>query len=377
MASLYSGASSLVPLIDVVKDVSGGNPKVPAGSYVSTGQLQVIDQGQEAVGGYTDDLANSFRSADLPVVVFGDHTKAVKYADEPFAMGADGVKVLKPSERCDARYLYHFLKQSRLPDVGYSRHFKFVKRLSLPLPPLPEQRRIAAILDKADALREKRREAIAKLDQLLQSVFLDMFGDPVTNPKGWESVPLTEVGKFKSGSTPNKSKLEFWDGNFPWVSPKDMKTDYLTKSIDHVTEVAFEQTMLKKIAAGHLLIVIRGMILARDFPTAINDVEVAINQDMKAIEPDDRFNIFYLKAALDAARRQVLSVVSTAGHGTKRFDRKDLETILVPRPPIGTQEKFAYIVQEIRAMRQRDLRAQQRADALFLSVQQSAFAGQL
>lgn len=115
---------------------------------------------------------------------------------------ANLAKVTPDLERVDPRYLHQWLVSDEA-----TRYFKRVasktaqpalsltkiRELRVPLPPLPEQRRIAAILDKADALRAKRREAIAKLDQLLQSVFLEMFGDPVTNPKGWQQKELSEI----------------------------------------------------------------------------------------------------------------------------------------------------------------------------------------
>nr|WP_186353107.1 restriction endonuclease subunit S [Pseudomonas gessardii] len=145
-----------------------------------------------------------------------------------------------------------------------------VAKIKIPLPPIPEQRRIAAILDKADALRAKRREAIAKLDQLLQSVFLEMFGDPVTNTKGWPLISFADVGQWKSGATPSKSEPTYWDGSFPWVSPKDMKVSLITDAQDHVSDLAFQSTNLKRIEPDHLLIVVRGMILAHSFPTAVN-----------------------------------------------------------------------------------------------------------
>lgn len=189
-----------VRFTDVVRDVSGGNAKLPQSQFQPSGSLAVVDQGQSFVAGYTDKMAYQFRSESLPVIVFGDHTKAIKYIDFPFAMGADGVKVLKPLDMCDPKYLYHYLRQAKIPDAGYSRHFKFLKELSIPLPPLHEQRRIAAILDKVDALRAKRREAIGKLDQLQQSVFLEMFGDPVTNPKGWQRSTFKNLIIVKSGS---------------------------------------------------------------------------------------------------------------------------------------------------------------------------------
>lgn len=287
----------------------------------------------------------------------------------------------------DRRYLYHWFSSPRTQALARNcgRQTTNISNMDiqrcldieLPLPPLPEQRRIAAILDKADALRQKRREAIAKLDELLQSVFLEMFGDPVTNPKGWETVPLTKVGTIKSGSTPDKGNPHFWDGDFPWVSPKDMKTPYLTDSIDHVTARAFTETGLKRVSPHHLLIVIRGMILAHSFPTAINNIDVAINQDMKAIEPSSDFNVIFLKAALDSSRRKILSLISSSGHGTKRFDKRDMASIYVPHPPKYMQDKFSAAAQSLRATGEKVASTNGMLDRLFLGLQQRAFSGQL
>src|SRR5690606_37723935 len=107
-------------------------------------------------------------------------------------LGADGAKVLEPVAKLEKRFLYHYLKQLRLESAGYSRHYKFLKETYVPVPPLLEQKRIAAILDKADAIRRKRQQAIQLADEFLRAVFLDMFGDPVTNPKGWEVKPLKQ-----------------------------------------------------------------------------------------------------------------------------------------------------------------------------------------
>lgn len=131
-------------------------------------------------------------------IVFGDHTRCVKYIDFPFCMGADGVKILRPKIEADLKYLYYYLRQLNLPDAGYSRHFKYLKRTEIVLLSLPEQRRIAAILDQAEALRANRRGALAQLDSLSQSIFVEMFGDPKTNPKGWQCAEMPDVviGKY-------------------------------------------------------------------------------------------------------------------------------------------------------------------------------------
>lgn len=252
-----------------------------------------------------------------------------------------------------------------------------VAKIKIPLPPLPEQRRIAAILDKADALRAKRREAIAKLDQLLQSVFLEMFGDPVANPKSWPLISFADVGQWKSGATPSKSEPAYWDGAFPWVSPKDMKVSLIADAQDHVSDLAFQSTNLKRIEPGHLLIVVRGMILAHSFPTAVNAVPVAINQDMKAIKPIKDLDIIYLKAAVDSLKGRILSVVSTAGHGTCRLDTRDASEVKVPVPPLGTQLAYRAIANKNSQLRVKALAQLEKLDSMFLATQQKAFDGEL
>lgn len=252
-----------------------------------------------------------------------------------------------------------------------------VSRIRIPLPPLPEQKRIATILDKADALREKRRQAIAKLDELIQSVFLDMFGDPVTNPKEWETVRLTEIGTFISGATPSKKVGKFWNGDIPWVSPKDMKVDYITDSIDHVTGTAFEKTNLKRIKPGCLLIVVRGMILAHSFPTAINLVNISINQDMKAINPAKGFDVFFLKSALDSMKKRILASISVAAHGTRRFDKLDMAEIQVVKPPYQHQLTFQKTIEHLLSVKRNNKLHLSKFDALFASLQQRAFKGEL
>lgn len=252
-----------------------------------------------------------------------------------------------------------------------------VAKIKIPLPPIPEQRRIAAILDKADALRAKRREAIAKLDQLLQSVFLEMFGDPVTNTKGWPLISFADVGQWKSGATPSKSEPTYWDGSFPWVSPKDMKVSLITDAQDHVSDLAFQSTNLKRIEPDHLLIVVRGMILAHSFPTAVNAVPIAINQDMKAIAPIKDLNIVYLQAIVNSLKGRILSVVSTAGHGTCRLDTRDASEVMVPVPPLEMQLAYKDIANQNTRLRIKALEQLKKLDSMSGALQQKAFDGAL
>tara|TARA_Y100001970_G_scaffold289407_1_gene419674 strand:+ start:40324 stop:41052 length:729 start_codon:yes stop_codon:yes gene_type:complete len=242
---------------------------------------------------------------------------------------------------------------------------------------LPEQKRIAAILDKAYAIRRKRRQAIQLADDFLRAVFLDMFGDPVTNPKGWKTACLEELVKVVSGATPSKSNDAYWAGEFPWVSPKDMKSVEISSSIDHVNQVVFERENLKKLPVGSVLIVVRGMILAHTVPVGITTTEVAINQDIKAFVSSGRVLPEFLLWFLLSQHANLLSKVTTAAHGTKRFDMVDLLGLPVFVPDIGAQRKFVSIVGSYKETLAELDWSHKNALQIFNSLSQKAFSGQL
>lgn len=199
MNQVFPAHWDVLPFSLAVKDATSEYSKLQKSEYLGQGRFPIVDQGQQKFGGYTDD--ESVVSLDgCPAIVFGDHTRIFKFIDEPFCLGADGAKVLEPKAELDKRFLFYYLSSLNIESAGYSRHFKFLKENVVPVPPLPEQKRIAAILDKADAIRRKRQQAIQLADDFLRAVFLDMFGDPVTNPMGWEVKRLGDVIKLSSGN---------------------------------------------------------------------------------------------------------------------------------------------------------------------------------
>jgi type I restriction enzyme, S subunit len=136
--------------------------KIKQKLYLTSGKLPIVDQGVELVGGFTDDL-NAVASTDLPVIVFGDHTRALKYVDFPFAAGADGIKILRPISGFHPRLFYHFLRAIRLPNKGYARHFQHLRGSRIALPPKEEQKLIA---DKLDRLLAAVDTCKARLDAI-------------------------------------------------------------------------------------------------------------------------------------------------------------------------------------------------------------------
>jgi type I restriction enzyme S subunit len=164
----------------VLTDVTRESPKVSTDGYLSAGSYPVVDQGAQEVAGYVDD-ASLVTRAGSPRILFGDHSRRFKFASTDFVLGADGVKALKVSPGFDPRYVFHALRKQKLPNAGYSRHFKFLKLITIAAPELDEQRRIATILDQADELRAKRRRTLTLLDEMQQAAFGSKFDPAATS----------------------------------------------------------------------------------------------------------------------------------------------------------------------------------------------------
>jgi Type I restriction modification DNA specificity domain len=147
--------------------------KIPAKSYFPVGRLAIVDQGSAHIGGFTDQIEKAV-SIESPVIVFGDHTRSIKFVDFPFAAGADGIKVLKPNTLFLPKLFYWFLKAIKLPDKGYARHFQHLRTSQIALPPLNEQKRIADKLDtllaRVDACRERLDRVPLILKRFRQAV---------------------------------------------------------------------------------------------------------------------------------------------------------------------------------------------------------------
>ncbi|AQG81570.1 restriction endonuclease subunit S [Spirosoma montaniterrae] len=202
---------------------------------------------------------------------------------------------------------------------------------------------------------------------------------PFELPEGWVWARLGDLAEMMGGGTPSKNNPTYWQGNLPWVSPKDMKVDYLSDTIDHISEVAIQESTAKIIPAESLLIVVRGMILLKKIPLAINVVPVTLNQDMKAIKPFKKAVLPYLFICLKGLEPMLLREVNTATHGTGKIDSEILTNLHIPLPPLAEQRAIVAAVE--RALGQvAQLRAElqaQRAGAgeLLRALLHRAFAG--
>jgi type I restriction enzyme, S subunit len=411
------------PFEECLQDEIGRFKKLKKKEIEPTGRIPVVDQGESFISGYIDNETDAY-SGSLPVIIFGDHTRRIKFVDFPFAVGAEGTKILRPIEELNPKFFYYYLRCLNLEAQGYSRHYRFLKQTNVPIPFPAEQHRIVAklekLLAKVDACKERLEKIPAILKRFHQSVLaaacsgrltadwreknpqilpasnliaklkthapekhLDVFASSADHslPSSWICAPIGSLGRFEGGGTPSKSIASFWDGKIPWVSPKDMKTDRIVDSIDHISEEAISNSSVKMIPKGSILFVTRGMILNHTLPVSITDVQVTINQDMKALVPEIPDMREYLFLANKYLSAKMLFAVKEATHGTRRLESQVLKNWAIPVPPLDEQHE---IVRRVEALfkiaddiEKRYEKAKAHVDKLTQSILAKAFRGEL
>lgn len=166
-----------VPFNKAFLSVPVGNHKIKETEYLCSGRYKVIDQGQNLISGYSNE--DNFLRSDFPYIIFGDHTKVVKFIDFPFIVGADGVRLYKASKDFSPEYLYYFLRSSKLPKDGYSRHSKYLENLLVPKFELDEQHQIEAHIKAQFAELEKAHKAMEEQWVEIQNVANAIISDSI------------------------------------------------------------------------------------------------------------------------------------------------------------------------------------------------------
>ena len=278
------------------------------------------------------------------------------------------IALIDPDERADRKYLYWYLRNlgdtGGFKTVGATRaslNISTLRKTQIPLPPLEEQKRIAEILDAADALRTKRRESLAKLDDLLQSTFLDMFGDPVTNPKGWEVKSLGELATNEDGKRVpvKKADREAMDGEYPYYGASGI--------IDYVNDYLFDGERLLIGEDGANLV-------ARSTPIAfMAKGKYWVNNHAHVLASNGKSELLFLEAFVNAIDLKPF----LSGTAQPKLNQKKLNQISVPTPPLDLQQRFAEIVSSVEEQKAKMRKHLEQLDDLFASLQQRAFRGDL
>ena len=284
-----------------------------------------------------------------------------------------------------SRYVYWMLSSTdfrrKLPRITKdsvnqsSFNISSFKKLQVPLPPLAEQKRIAGILDAADALRTKRREAIVQLDTLIQSTFLDMFGDPVTNPMGWDTSALGEVGEVITGNTPSRKHPEYYGEDIEWI-----KSDNINDPSFVLTEAEERLSVAGKAVArtsprGSILVTCIAGSPSCIGNAAIADREVAFNQQINAFVPGERIALWFAFGMFWVGKRLVQSASTSSMKGM--VSKSAFSAISIPIPTTSLQSRFAAIGESVEHQKARQRAHLAELDTLFASLQSRAFRGDL
>ncbi|WP_295623632.1 restriction endonuclease subunit S [uncultured Nitrosomonas sp.] len=290
---------------------------------------------------------------------------------------------IQPDETiCFPKYLYYALLQKvpeflnmaaggAQPNINQS----LIKDTRILLPILEEQKRIAAILDKADAIRRKRQQAIALTNQLLRSVFLDLFGDPVTNPKGLATAKLCEVGEIVTGNTPSRKRPEYYGSHTEWIKSDNINTPdhYLTTASEFLSEDGFlvgrhvpkNSILVTCIAGSHDCI----------GNAAIANRTVAFNQQINAIIPNNIISPLFLYAQLWVNKKLVQGASTESMKGM--VSKSKFSNIEILLPSMLEQEKYSdFFLKSLGSIKLMNF-SKVKFNELFNGLTQKAFSGQL
>jgi len=254
-----------------------------------------------------------------------------------------------------------------------------LKRLKIPLPPLPEQKRIAAILDKADALREKRRQAIAKLDELLQSVFLDMFGDPVSNPKGWEVVKIENICSNIIDCPHSTPKYSEKKTSYACIRSSDIQNGFLDFSTTkYVSEKEFEKRIKRLKPRQNDIVYCREGARFGNAALIQDETEICLGQRMMLF----RINVSisapeYLWGYFQCKSVYLNAVKLSGGSASPHINVKEIKSSPIPLPPIEKQKRYSEIIKSIIEKKETFAQQFKNLDTLFAALQQRAFKGEL
>lgn len=338
--------------------------------YLLTGKYPIISQEKDFISGYcnTEDNLNEVLEE---VIIFGDHTRIVKYVDFDFCVGADGVKVLRPNNKLSAKYLYYFIKWSNIPSNGYSRHFKFLKEIEIKYPKDKSiQQTIASELAVIQTMIDGYKAQLADLDTLAQSIFLDMFGDPVTNQKGWELHSIASFGKIVTGNTPSKSVEKYYNSDYiEWIKTDNIQSNALYPTI--ASEYLSEEGSLKGriVEKNSILVCCIAGSLSSIGKCCITNRKVAFNQQINAIECNPQHNYLFSYWLIKCAQKIFMETAST---GMKHILSKSvMSSIKLPVPAPSLQQQFANRVEAIK--KQKELIKSQLADAEILMAERMQY----
>jgi type I restriction enzyme S subunit len=327
--------------------------------YLESGAIPVIDQGQDFIGGYTDDDQMAY-DGELPVVLFGDHTRAVKYVNQRFAVGADGIKIFRPADGLSPKYFYYWLKSARLPDRGYGRHYQFLRQLSVPVPEPDEQHRIVAELEtqltRLDASVTALKRVQANLKRYRAGVLkaacegrlfdvtggaatsTGLYGPPAKLPAGWRWTTPIEICS-QVVDCHNKT-APYTNSGIPLVRTSNIRDGRIDLGDTRFVNQATYEFWSRRCPplSGDIL-------FTREAPmgeagVVPDGVTLCMGQRMMLMRPSKEILGRYLLAAVLAPGLRAHIERVAVGSGVKHLRVRDVENLPLPLPPLSEQHRI-------------------------------------
>lgn len=382
------GAWKKVPLRDYCEVLSGATPRRDTPEYwggdvpwvtpkdISNLEVPVLDDAPEKI---TELGYKSCSTTLLPkgAILFSSRAPIGLVAIAGREMCTNqGFKSVVPGPRVDSGFLYWYLRQvaPMIAARGTGTTFKEIskeamERVEIPLPSLEEQRRIAAILEKADAIRRKRQETLSLSASLIRSAFLDIFGDPVYNPKGWPKCSIMDVAHVTDGThdTP-----EYVESGYPLVTSKNLKKDGLDfKTVQYISEKDHNKISVRSaVNRGDILFAMIGTIgnatiVETDRPFSVKNVAL--------FKPNSKTCSTYVWSIL-RDNHYLSSVLGMRLGGNQPFvGLGTLRSLVIPVPPIALQKKYNQMISRISALVQKQKKSLQESENMFNSLQSELF----
>ena len=331
--------------VDVTKEAT----KIPQEQYHTMGRYPIIDQGQKSIAGMWDNPEGLYEK--VPAIVFGDHTRAIKYVDTPFFIGADGVKVLRPvDEEDNVKYLFYVLQAARIPNLGYSRHFKAVKELEIRMYPRKKQDEIVRVLEQVDNLIGQRQNEIMQMDQLVKSRFVELFGS--INNQSYPVVKIGSCAKLQGGFA--FKSADYLDDGIRLVQISNVNKDTLDwDGINYVPQAFLQKYKDFELHVGDLVLamtrpVIKSLDAVKIATVSENDVPSLLNQRVGRFVIDKtKLNSVYLMLSCQMPKFKEYVEAMSGNSLQPNISSKQVEEYSIVLPPLALQEEFAAFVSEV------------------------------
>jgi len=307
--------------------------KIQKTAFGVAGRFPIIDQSQDAIAGWTDDESTLIHPSK-PLVIFGDHTCAVKLVETPFAQGADGIKILRTIDLLDPRFLFHVLRARPLETDGYQRHYSKLKEHQIPLPPLNVQKEVVAVIEGYQKVIDGAR------------VVLDSYHPHIPIHPDWPMVNIGTISTIVRGSSPRpQGDPKFFGGSVPRLMVADITRDgmYATPRIDSLTEEG--ATKSRPMKKGEVIITVSGnpglpTILAID--ACIHDGFVGLRELSRDVLPE---YLYFALLALHASHGS-----QSVGAVFKNLTTDQIREFKIALPPLTTQQAIVTEIETEQAL---------------------------